>query len=291
MGCCGEQRRGGGWGRHRGGIGGVPRGTGRCARRSGRRRAARGRCDGAVVRVDRIVRRAHRSRRRPARDRHRRVPPARGRTPGLPITWSGSLSWRAGESAPQLGPGQELVDAVTVAALEPAVRAAPEWAVWSPDDGAIDAIVVLAAAATTAELAAPLGVRIPVGPSPATLFRFRAPAGLVRTIVNTEDFDLRQISADRLIAAADEPERTLAAIRSTFLGADDVELLSATVGARPMPADGIPIIGPVAEVPGLYVTVMHPGVTLAAATGRLVAQELVDGTVEPLLAGCRPDRF
>ena len=45
-----------------------------------------------------------------------------------------------------------------------------------------------------------------------------------------------------------------------------------------MPADGEPIIGPVAEVPGLYLAVMHSAVTLAAAVGRLVARELVDGT-------------
>ena len=56
-------------------------------------------------------------------------------------------------------------------------------------------------------------------------------------------------------------------------------------------ADGEPIVGPVAELPGLYLAVMHSGVTLAAAVGRLVARELVDGTVEPALAGCRLDRF
>ena len=52
-----------------------------------------------------------------------------------------------------------------------------------------------------------------------------------------------------------------------------------------MPADGEPIVGPVAEVPGLYLAVMHSAVTLAAAVGRLVARELVDGTVaSPLRA-------
>jgi glycine/D-amino acid oxidase-like deaminating enzyme len=58
-----------------------------------------------------------------------------------------------------------------------------------------------------------------------------------------------------------------------------------------MPADGEPIVGAVAEVPGLYVAVMHSAVALAAAVGRRVAREVVDGTVEPALSGCRPDRF
>jgi glycine/D-amino acid oxidase-like deaminating enzyme len=151
--------------------------------------------------------------------------------------------------------------------------------------------VVLAAGVATAALCAPLGIRVPVDPSPATLFRLRAPAGLVRTVVNTRDFDLRQVAADRLLAAADSPERTLAAVRSTFRGAANVELLSTRVGVRPMPTDGEPIVGPVAEVPGLYLAVMHSAVTLAPAVGRLVARELVDGTVEPALAACRLDRF
>ena len=151
--------------------------------------------------------------------------------------------------------------------------------------------VVLAAGVATAALAAPLGVRVPVEPSPATLLRFRASAGLVRTVISNEDFDLRQTAPDRLHAAADSPVRALAAVRSTFRGAADVELLSTRIRARPMPADGDPIIGPVADVPGLYVAVMHSAVTLAAAVGRLVARELVDGTVEPALSGCRLDRF
>jgi glycine/D-amino acid oxidase-like deaminating enzyme len=36
---------------------------------------------------------------------------------------------------------------------------------------------------------------------------------------------------------------------------------------------------------------MHSAVTLAPAVGRLVARELVDGHVEPALAGCRLERF
>lgn len=259
--------------------------------------------------------------------------------PGLPVTWSGSLSWGAADTVPEAGPGQEIVDAATVAKLEPTLTQPPEWAVWAPGDGAADpvgvserlvagarahgarvhpdtpviavrrdaagrvagvetaagplagATVVLAAGVATAALAAPLGVRVPVDPSPATLFRLRAPAGRVRTVVHNRDFDLRQVATDRLHAAADSPERTLAAVRATFRGAANVELLSTRVGVRPMPADGEPIIGPVPEVPGLYLAVMHSAVTLAAAVGHLVARELVDGTVEPSLAGCRLDRF
>ncbi|WP_433162364.1 NAD(P)/FAD-dependent oxidoreductase [Kribbella sp. CA-247076] len=271
-----------------------------------------------------------------ATDEYRRL---EAELPGLPITWSGSLSWRAGESAPDVQPGQEIVDAATAAALEPNLRQPPDWAVWVAGDAAVDpvgvterliagarehgakvqldtpvsavrrdaegrtvgvdtaagplagATVVLAAGVATAALAAPLGVRVPVEPSPATLFRFRAPAALVRTLVNTQDFDLRQVADDQLIAAADSPDQTLAAIRSTFRGADDVELLSTHVGQRPMPTDGEPIIGPATETPGLYIAVMHAAIALAPTTGHLIAQELLHGTIEPALTACRPSRF
>jgi glycine/D-amino acid oxidase-like deaminating enzyme len=271
-----------------------------------------------------------------ATDEYRRL---EAELPGLPVTWSGSLSWHVGESAPEAGPGRQIVDAATAATLEPNLLQPPDWAIWAPDEGAVDPVgvtermitgardhgaqvhpdvpvtavrrdaagrivevetaagllsattVVLAAGVATAALAAPLGIPVPVDPSPATLFQFSAPASLVRTVVNSQDFDLRQVAPDRLIAAADSPEQTLAAIRSTFRGASSVELLSARVGARPMPADGEPIIGPVAEVPGLYLAVMHAAITLAPTVGRLIARELVNGTTEPALAACRLDRF
>ena len=271
-----------------------------------------------------------------ATDEYRRL---EAELPGLPVTWSGSLSLGAEDGAPEAGPGREIVDAATVVTLEPTLRQPPEWAVWAPGDGAVDpvgvterlvagarahaarvhpntpvtairrdtagrvvgvetavgplfgAAVVLSAGVATAALGEPLGVRVPVDPSPATLFQLRAPAGLVGTVVHNRDFDLRQVATNRLLAAAESPERTLAAVRSTFRGATNVELLDTRVGIRPMPADGEPIVGPVAEVPGLYLAVMHSAVTLAPAVGRLVARELVDGTVEPALVGCHLDRF
>lgn len=262
-----------------------------------------------------------------------------GELPGLPLTWSGSLSWAAADSVREAGPGQEIVDRATVLTLEPALRQPPEWAIWALGDGAIDPVgvterlvtgarahgarllastpvsmlrrnaagrvvgvetpaglilgrnVVLAAGVATAALAAQLGIRVPLDPSPATLVEFHAPANLVRTVIHNADFDLRQVAPNRLVAAADVPERTLAAIWSTFRGAENVELKRIRLGVRPISADGEPIVGPVAEAPGLYLAVMHSAVTLAPAVGRLVARELVNDTIEPALAGCRLDRF
>lgn len=62
------------------------------------------------------------------------------------------------------------------------------------------------------------------------------------------------------------------------------------LGVRPVPADGLPLVGCAAATPGLYTVVTHSGVTLAPALGLLAAQEIVGGTACAELADYRPDR-
>jgi glycine/D-amino acid oxidase-like deaminating enzyme len=66
--------------------------------------------------------------------------------PGVLVRWSGSVSWSneaasTGSRAP-LGPGQRVVDAQAVAALEPALRQPPRRATYAPGDGVVDPVVV-----------------------------------------------------------------------------------------------------------------------------------------------------
>ena len=46
---------------------------------------------------------------------------------------------------------------------------------------------------------------------------------------------------------------------------------------RSMPADRLPIVGPVPGLDSLYLAVTHSGVTLAPVLGRLVADEIATG--------------
>ena len=55
------------------------------------------------------------------------------------------------------------------------------------------------------------------------------------------------------------------------------------MGWRPIPQDGLPIVGFLPGIGGLYVSVMHSGVTLAAAVGRFAAAEILDETEIRLL--------
>ncbi len=64
----------------------------------------------------------------------------------------------------------------------------------------------------------------------------------------------------------------------------------ARVGWRPLPSDGFPSIGALADIPGYFEAVTHSGVTLAPLLGRLLAGEMVTGHVDPAVAAYRPDR-
>ena len=60
-------------------------------------------------------------------------------------------------------------------------------------------------------------------------------------------------------------------------------------GVRPMPSDSYPAIGRLDN--DVYVAVMHSGVTLAPLVGRLVANEIANGTEADMLKTFRPSRF
>jgi glycine/D-amino acid oxidase-like deaminating enzyme len=170
--------------------------------------------------------------------------------------------------------------------------------------GTIDAdVVVLAAGTEAAVLSEPLGVVLPVDSPPALLLRFRTTGSLVNRVISNPDMEIRQVSDGCLVAAEnyiDElPEngpnaiaqRTLAAIKKSLRGGGSMELKDVSVGLRPIPDDGCPIVGFSSGVEGLYIAVMHAGVTLAPVIGRFATTEILDGVDVNVLQSCRIERF
>ena len=163
--------------------------------------------------------------------------------------------------------------------------------------------VVIAAGVDAPLLCAPLGFDLPIAPSPALLLRFTGPPGVVRTLLASPDLEVREAADGVLLVAAsyqgeldhDDLDRTgqetLDRLIATFAGANHVRLVSVRVASRPMPADGLPIVGPVPGIHGVYLAVMHSGVSLAPVVGRLVAMEVLHGAQAEELDGVRPDRF
>ncbi|MBB5610806.1 MULTISPECIES: FAD-binding oxidoreductase [unclassified Janthinobacterium] len=170
--------------------------------------------------------------------------------------------------------------------------------------GAIAAdMVVLAAGTGTARLAAMLDTPLPVTASPAIFIRYKTANDLVKGILSSPQMEVRQGADGSLLAAEDylddTPDnhpaaiavRTAQAIGHELHGVTAIETELACVGWRPMPADGVPIVGHLPHVSGAYVCVMHPGVILAAVVGRLASEEIITGKAASTLAPCRPDRF
>ena len=160
------------------------------------------------------------------------------------------------------------------------------------------ATVVLTTGTTVPQLCERLPVDLAMAASPATLARVAAPPGLVKSIVASPDFEVREVRDGHLLlvvpqagAAAGKPEQAaqdaFQHLRTAFRGSDECRLLSHRTSRRPMPAHG-PVIGYAAHDRSVYVAVMHSAVTLAPTVGRLVADELVTGGPAPELRGSRP---
>jgi glycine/D-amino acid oxidase-like deaminating enzyme len=71
----------------------------------------------------------------------------------------------------------------------------------------------------------------------------------------------------------------------------DAEVEKVGVGWRPLPLDGLPVVGHVPDMPGIYLASMHSGVTLAPIIGHLAAMEILDGARVDLLSDFRVERF
>lgn len=170
--------------------------------------------------------------------------------------------------------------------------------------GIIDAdIVVLAAGTGITQLTERLKAPLPIEASPAIFIRYAAQPNLVHGIISSPEMEVRQGTDGTLLAAEDYLDdaeqnqpvaialRTAGAIQNELYGVMSIDPELACVGLRPMPIDGIPIIGYLPNIGGLYVCAMHPGVTLAAVVGRLASEEIIDDKAASALAPCRPGRF
>ncbi|MGV9802943.1 NAD(P)/FAD-dependent oxidoreductase [Mycobacterium sp. NPDC003449] len=66
---------------------------------------------------------------------------------------------------------------------------------------------------------------------------------------------------------------------------------SVRVGERPIPGDGLPVLGRAPEIPNFHFAVSHSGVTLSVHAGRLVAAEVLGDAGTAEMASFRFERF
>ena len=163
--------------------------------------------------------------------------------------------------------------------------------------------VVLAAGTGTPDLLATAGLRLAMT-APPGLIAHSTIAGrrMLNGMIFAPDVHVRQTREGRLIVGADftgadpgeDPAETarglLRAVRRYVAGSEALDLAFHTIGYRPTPAGGLPAIGRMPGIEGLYVTVMHSGVTLAPLVGELAAEEIVTGRRDPDLGPFDPGR-
>jgi glycine/D-amino acid oxidase-like deaminating enzyme len=163
--------------------------------------------------------------------------------------------------------------------------------------------IVLAAGAGTPPLAASAGVRVPITTPAGLLVHSKPVEKVLNGLVLSPELHVRQTAEGRLVAGSDfggaepglAPEtaaRSLfAKVQDLLKNGESLELDFHTVGYRPTPADELPIISRVPGVVGLYVAVMHSGITNAAAVGLMASREIMDGERDELLAPFDLERF
>lgn len=177
-------------------------------------------------------------------------------------------------------------------------------------EGVISADQVIIAAGTgTQALAATAGHHVPLVHRPAYVLRTKPVPQFLKHILATPMGEIRQEpcgqvlmpvavghqgdqSADlgqRADAAADE---AMTRLRSLCDGLEDAGWSEVIRAERPVPADDLPVVGALGK--GLYVAVMHSGITLGPLMAELIAREVgeaLDNAGAAMLAPYRPDRF
>jgi D-amino-acid dehydrogenase len=181
------------------------------------------------------------------------------------------------------------------------------WVVQTSNGSLGAGAVVLASGVDTVRLTAPLGTRLPIVAAKGYSRTYRPdPSGPRRAVyleapkvaISAYDGGVRvsgtlelgarglALSSRRLAAITAGAQRAMPGWRMPPDPQD-------WAGMRSMSPDGLPLIGPVPGRPGLHVATGHAtlGITLAPATGELVAGLLLAGTRDPLLAAFDPARF
>ncbi|KAI6758636.1 hypothetical protein HG530_010876 [Fusarium avenaceum] len=163
--------------------------------------------------------------------------------------------------------------------------------------------VVVAAGLGTVPLLATDGIKVPVTAVPALIVNSKpTQERLLNQLINSKYLYMRQ-TRDSVIRAGcenpgdapgDDPEKTahnvFSLVQESLVGGNKLEFDYYTIGYKPTPEGGLPIIGPTG-LEAVSVAVMHSGVTNAAIVGELVSKQILTGETDPALNHFRLDRF
>ena len=172
--------------------------------------------------------------------------------------------------------------------------------------------VVLAAGVGVTQLAESAGVHIPQEYSPGVVVRTEPMPTVLHNVAalygppvgepdrevhirqSTDGVVMLGEGSQESLAEDDSPEHAaeLLARATTYLPKlEGASVEPVPTGYRPMPIDGMPVIGYTRAVPNMYIALMHSGITLGPLIGELATMEILDGARVDILEHYRPERF
>jgi glycine/D-amino acid oxidase-like deaminating enzyme len=170
--------------------------------------------------------------------------------------------------------------------------------------------VVNCAGPRAARVAGFAGLTLPMRNTRGVLVYTSPVAVSVSRVVHTPRVDVRPDGGGRLLLHTGETDAAVAvsdtgetsvepsvvdavveAARALYPGIRDATVESVRIGERPIPGDGLPVLGRVLELPNFLFAVSHSGATLSVHVGDLVAAEALGADQSDALAPFRFERF
>jgi glycine/D-amino acid oxidase-like deaminating enzyme len=176
------------------------------------------------------------------------------------------------------------------------------------DDGeacVVDA-VVNAAGPAASRVAGLIGRKLPMRNRPGLALRLCTRGDWVRRVIHAPGIAIRPDGPKRafVLARCAEPalretgrasneliEQVKRLAARVVPGFADAAIADARVGLRPIPLDGLPLIGRACDVAGYYEAVTHSGITLGPIVGRALSAEILHNEIDPLVSNFRASRL
>jgi glycine/D-amino acid oxidase-like deaminating enzyme len=164
-------------------------------------------------------------------------------------------------------------------------------------------VLVIACGVDTPRIAAMAGLAVPLTRSPGILVHTDPRPIVVDRVLLSPIGNIKQKVDGRIVTGADfgpaavedtsreHGQRFLKTMAAVLPSLGEASVEKVTLGLRPLPKDGFPIVGFPDGRRDIYITVMHSGVTLGPLVGRLAATEILDGVRVDPLAPYRIERF
>lgn len=153
--------------------------------------------------------------------------------------------------------------------------------------------VVNCAGPRAAEIAAFAGLTLPMRNTSGVLVSVTGAAASVARVVHAPGVHVRPDGAGRMLLHAPEhdADTALAEGRALWPGLADATVADVRTGERPIPGDGLPVLGRSTDVPNFHFAVSHSGATLCLHAGALVAGEVLGEDHADVLGPFRFERF